>query len=481
MSQALHALCCLTLALLAPLASAASDTLLLQNAQVVDVEQGTVQLLDVLVEGDRISALLPPGDGPDGGQRVDLAGRYLIPGLWDMHVHFEGRDLVEDNALLLPVYLAYGVTAVRDASGSLADTVLQWRGEIARGERLGPRIFTSGQKFEGIDSLWEGDREVGNREQMLAGMDEQQELGVDFIKVTENTLPPELFLQTVAEAHRRGLLVSTHVPLGLGIFELAEAGLSSIEHASYLLRLGYIDKENVDEETIARQVRDGRLGTEQANAAYSDHFDQDTANAAYMRLAAAGVAVTPTLIGGRQLAWLAESDHREDAFLRYLTDDFTAKYQWRIDRMAGETEDQRAARKARYNLTAAQVPQLQAAGVTLLAGSDSAALNTYVYPAQALHDELALFTDAGLSPLHALQAATINGARFMRLGDDYGSIAPGKQADLVVLEENPLEDIRATTRIQALVHGGQLYDRAVLDALLEQAAARKKALEAGTP
>lgn len=476
MPRHLHALLCLTLLLLSAPGNAADDTLLLQNARVVDVEQGTVQSRDVLLEGGRISALLPPGGTSVEGRRVDLAGRYLIPGLWDMHVHFEGPDLVEDNALLLPVYLAYGITAVRDASGSLARTVLDWRGEIARGERLGPRIFTSGQKFEGIDSLWQGDREIGNRQQMLAGMDEQQALGVDFIKVTENTLAPELFLETVAEAHRRGLLVSTHVPLSLGIFELADAGLSSIEHASYLLRLGH-----PDEESIARQVRAGRLGAEQASAAYTDQFDQDTANAAYTRLAAAGVAVTPTLIGGRQLAWLEETDHSADTFLRYLTDDFTANYQWRIERMAGETADERRARKARYTRTAAQVPQLQAAGVTLLAGSDSAALNTYVYPAQALHDELALFTAGGLSPLHALQAATINGARFLRLADDYGSIAPGKRADLVVLAENPLEDIRATRTVQGLVYGGRFYDRAALDALLETAAARKQALEAGAP
>ncbi|GAB3279350.1 amidohydrolase family protein [Parahaliea aestuarii] len=463
----------LTLTLIA-LHSHAGESLLLTNVQVVDVEQGRLLQRDVLLEGGRIAGLRQPAAPAVAERTLDLGGRYLIPGLWDMHVHFEGTDLVEDNALLLPLYLAYGITAVRDASGSLAGTVLDWRREIAAGERLGPRIFTSGQKFEGVDSLWEGDREIADRAQMLAGMDEQQALGVDFIKITENTLPPALFLETVAEAHRRSLLVSTHVPLGLGIFELAAAGVSSIEHASYLLRLG-----SADEEDIARAVRAGELGADDANARYDRDFNQATANAAYARLAALDVAVTPTLIGGRQLAWLDETDHSDDAFLRYLTQQFTAKYQWRIGRMAGETAAQRAARKERYRLIAAQLPPLQEAGVTLLAGSDSAALNTYVYPAQALHDELALFVEAGLTPLQALQAATINGARFMRLGDDYGSISPGKRADLVVLEENPLEDIAATRAIHSLIRGGEVFDRAALDGMLDAAAARKQALETG--
>lgn len=449
-------------------------TLLLQNARVVNVETGSVEVRDVAVGNGVITAIAPPGQhGVAADRRVDLQGRYLIPGLWDMHVHFEGRELVEDNALLLPVYLAYGVTGVRDSAGNLAATVLRWRDEVAAGDRLGPHVFTAGQKFEGIDSIWDGDREVANREQMLAGMDEQSELGVDFIKITDNTLPPDLFLATVAEAHRRGFLVSAHIPLGLSFDELTDAGLSSVEHASNLLRLG-----NPQEPAIARAVREGKMSKDEATGAYSGTFDQETANAAYRRLARAGVSVTPTLIGGRQLAWLDQTDHSKDDFLRYLTTAFTAKYQWRIDRMAGETSADKAARKARYELVARQLPALQEAGVQLLAGSDSAALNTYVYPAEALHEELELFTDAGLTPLEALQSATINGARFMRRSSDFGSIAVGKRADLVALNSNPLDDIRASRDIHAVIVGGKVFDRAQLDALLEQAAQARAALDA---
>ncbi len=462
----------LLLCFLSPLVLASGDELLLRNANVVNVETGQIDTLDVLVRKGRIAAIEKPGRIETTPKAIDLTGRYLMPSLWDMHVHFEGRDLVEDNALLLPVYLAYGITAVREAASNLAPTVLAWREEVARGDRLGPRIFTAGRKFEGINSLWDGDREIGSVAELRAGMDEQQRLGVDFIKVTENTLQPDLFLETVREARRRGLTVSTHVPLGLGIFELAEAGVSSIEHASYLLRLG-----SADEEKVALAVREGRMGPEAANQHYRSKFEQETANAAYQRLAELGVAVTPTLIGGRQLAWLQDTDHSDDEFLRFLTQAFTANYQWRIDRMAGETDAERQARKSRYTLTAAQVPALQSAGVLLLAGSDSAALNTYVYPAEALHEELSLFVDAGLEPLAALQAATINGAIFMGVDEEYGSVSVGKRADLLVLEGNPLETIHATRHIHALVHGGRYLDRAALDGLLNEAGVKRARLD----
>lgn len=458
--------------LLGPCAALA-DSLTLANANVVNIHSGEVELRDVVVRDGVILSLSAPGSETTADTpRVDLQQRYLIPGLWDMHVHFEGRDLVEDNALLLPVYLAYGITGVREAASNLADTVLAWRGEIARGERLGPHLFTAGQKFEGIDSLWDGDREVGSLEEMRRGMDDQQAKAVDFIKITANTLEPELFLATATEAQQRGFLVSGHVPLSLGIFELVEAGLSSIEHASHMLRLGH-----PREEDIARAVRAGSITPESAQAAYRSEFDQAVALAAYSKLAESGVALTPTLIGGRQLAWLDEIDHSNDLFLQYLTEDFTANYQWRIQRMADETRAQSQQRKLTYQLIAAQIPLLHDAGVLLLAGSDSAALNTYVYPAEALHTELGLFTDAGLTPLQALRAATINGAQFMGRADRYGSVEVGKAADLVVLESNPLEDIRAVGRINALVYGGQYFDRRRLNQLLENAARRKRVLE----
>lgn len=452
-------------------ASELQSSLVLHNIQLVDVTAGQlVQHKMLLIEQGKITAVLPENKLNDYQHLPQLDGQsqYLIPALWDMHVHFEGRNLVEDNALLLPVYLAYGITAVREAASNLAPVVLKWRQEIATGQRLGPRIFTAGQKFEGIDSLWDGDLEIGSHQDMLAGMAKLQKMQVDFIKITENTLQPDLYLDTIAEARRRGWRVSSHVPYGTSIAELAEAGVSSIEHASYLLRLGF-----ADEAQIAAAVRAGTMTNRQAGAYYQQGFDQHLAFYGYQMLARQQVAVTPTLIGGRQLAYLAETDHSQDPFLQYLTSDFTDNYQWRIERMANETAAQSAERKQRYHLIAQQLPFLQQAGVLLLAGSDSAALNTYVYPAQALHDELALMQQAGLTPAQVLRSATINGATFMGLQAEYGTIAAAKQADLLLLSENPLHDINAVRHIDSLIYAGKVYNRQALDELLQQAAARK--------
>ena len=145
--------------------------------------------------------------------------------------------------------------------------------------------------------------------------------------------------------------------------------------------------------------------------------------------------------------------------------------------MDGETAEQTRARQDQYALIAAQLPVMQAAGVLLLAGSDSAALNTYVYPALALHEELLLWQEAGMKPRQILQAATINGAKFFGVAAQTGTVNVGKEADLVILKSNPLNNIAATQEIDAVVLNGVAFDRLALDAMLETAAQAKQQLD----
>jgi imidazolonepropionase-like amidohydrolase len=450
------------------------DALLIYNARLIDVEHGGILQKDaVLLDSGRIIAIdnhSKLNDRLAEARQIDVRGKYVMPGLWDMHVHIEGENLIEDNRLLFPVYLAYGITTVRDCASDLGELVLAWRDSIAANQLLGPQIFTAGRKLEGINSIWKGDLEIGNERELQQSLDTLETLKVDFVKITENTLQGPLFLRSVQEAHKRGYKVSGHVPYELTIRELLNAGFSSVEHATYMLRLGS------DEEMIIDKLDSGTMNRAEAGDWYLAHFNQDTAAAAYRELGKAGLAVTPTLIGGRQLAYLDETDHSRDEFLQYLTDRFISNYQWRIDRMAGEGSEQKQIRKDRYHLVASQLPYLQQAGITLLAGSDAAALNTYVYPALALHEELGLFREAGLEPLEILRAATINGARFMGRDASMGSIAIGKQADLLILNDNPLEDIRSTTDIYALIKDGTYLDRTALDGFLEAAKTQKQVL-----
>ena len=172
-----------------------------------------------------------------------------------------------------------------------------------------------------------------------------------------------------------------------------------------------------------------------------------------------------------------DDNHHDDEYLGYLTERFTDKYSWRIDRMSKETPVEREQRKQRYQLLLSQLPLIEQAGIPLLAGSDSAALNTFVYPALALHEELAIFQQAGLEPLTILQSATINGAKFTGRDKRLATIEQGKEADLVILNSNPLENINATQDIFAVVNNGVFLDRKKLDALLEEAHQKKLELD----
>ncbi|MGE0589474.1 MAG: amidohydrolase family protein [Cyclobacteriaceae bacterium] len=452
-----------------------NDNLLIYNARIVQIETGAIEEGAILISGDKIKAVgsyTKLKRGVKSDRQVDAQGRYVIPGLWDMHIHLEGKDLVPDNKALLPVFLAYGVTTVRDCASDLGEQVLQWRKEIASGELIGPTIYTAGRKLEGKNSIWKDDLEIENESELNQMLDLLDRYKVDFVKITENTLGGDLFLKSVKAAHARGYRVSGHVPYDLTIAELHAAGYTSVEHASYLLRLGS------DEQRIKNDLINGTITKAQAEEKYTSGFDQKLAIQKYKVLGDAGLFICPTLIGGRQLAYLDETDHKADEFLSYLTDRFTSNYQWRIERMSNETPEQRQQRKDRYLLLRDQLPLIQQSGIRIIAGSDAAALNTYVYPAEALLQELEIFQEAGLTPLQILQNATLNGARYFNVTDKTSFIAKDHVADLVLLNENPLSDVGALRKIHSVVKFGRYFSREELDEMLRQAREIKEQLDA---
>jgi imidazolonepropionase-like amidohydrolase len=169
----------------------AQEQTLLANARIVDVVKGTVTPGSVLIQ----DGIIVRTGTPDEMNRipvkyyVECTGKYIIPGLWDMHVHLEGAELVEDNQALLPVFLAYGITTVRDCASDLGEQVLAWRDEIADGKRTGPTIYTAGLKLEGKNSIWKGDLEIENEDELKAMLDKLDRFKVDFVKITEIPCP----------------------------------------------------------------------------------------------------------------------------------------------------------------------------------------------------------------------------------------------------------------------------------------------------
>ena len=454
-------------------ANSQNKSVLIFNANVVDVKTGKISKNQaILIENQTIKNL---GSFKKlnnlAAQKIDAKGKYVIPGLWDMHIHIEGQDLVDDNKALFPVFIAHGITTVRDAASDLGLQVLKWRDEINEGKLLGPTIFTAGRKLEGLNSIWKGDLEIENEVQLTQMLNYLDSLKVDFVKITENTLKGDLFLKSVIEAKKRGYLVTGHVPYDLTINDLANEGFTAIEHASYLLRLGS------DENLSKKGILDGSLTKAQAEKNFLLNFNQEKASKAYAEMAKKNVAVCPTLIGGKQLAYLDENNHKNDDFQKYLTKRFMSNYQWRIDRMANDTPEQKQQRKDRYQLIAKQLPFVQNSGMLIIAGSDCAALNTFVYPAASLIEELGLFQKSGMKPLEILQSATMNGAKFMGKFDAVGSLDEGKVADLVILDENPLLDINAVSKTFGVFTKGRYFDKNALNEMLNEAAKKKAELD----
>ena len=442
--------------------------LLIRSATIIDVRDGNlIPDRSIVIRGREIVAVGPG----DLGRRysavriVDAAHRYVMPGLWDMHVHFGGgTELVAENQALLPLYVAHGVTTVRDAAADLSGHVLAWRRAIAEGALLGPTIFTSGPKLEGYRPSWRGTLEVGTPEEVVSALERLQAMHVDFVKITDNTLKPETYLFAVREATRRGLRTSAHVPMALTIEQVISAGLTSIEHLEYLLKAG-----SVAETQVAADYAAGRLTYAESAQALAAGFDRERAMRAYRGLAARGTFVTPTLNGSRIIAYLDRDDHSRDPFLAYIGPGLRATYAWRVERAAKDDAAAIERRHRRYKLLEAVLPMLQVAGVSILAGTDAGYLNSFNYPGLGLHEELALFVECGLTPLQALQASLLAGPRFFGLERRYGSIEPGREADLLLLERNPLEDIHATRSIEGVVLHGRYLDRAALDRLLTPA------------
>ena len=444
---------------------------LIRHAAVVDIEHARI-ISDqaIAIEGDTIRAI-----GPDRSlarkfaapRTIDATGKFVMPGLWDMHVHFGGEQLIEENKALLPLYVAFGVTTVRDCAEDISPSVLEWRSGVAEGRLLGPTIYTSGPKLEGHKPIWKGTIEVGTPAEVDAALDRLQAMKVDFVKITDNTLKPEIFLYALKAAKSRGLKTSAHTPYALTIEQAAAAGLNSVEHLDYLIKAGSPQEASIGADYAAKKLSYG-----EASDKFVETFDPNYAAQEYRRLAELGVYVTPTLNMSRILAYLDREDHSRDAALAYIGPGLRKSYEWRIERAAKATSAQVEARHREYELSLKVLPMLRDAGIPILAGTDAGYLNSFNYPGEGLHEELERYVEAGLTPQQALVTATITGPAFLGRRDRYGGLADGKAADILVLNTNPLSDVRATRDIRGVVLHGKWLDRAALDKLLADTKAK---------
>ena len=438
---------------------------IINHVTVVDVATGQLTPNRVVaISRGKIVAVEPADrDSYAAKQYVNGNGRYLIPGLWDMHVHFRGGDsLIAANKKSLTLFLAHGITTVRDAGGDLTPSVRQWRQDMDAARLAGPRIFTSGPKIDGPGAYWPGSLEVETPAQIKRALDSLQRLRVDYVKLYDSKISGAAYLETIRQAQRRGLKTTGHMPYSVTLGDAVRRGLDATEHLYYVFKAC-----SGKEDSLTALVRNSLntpkpLGLFATLPAVYDTYSPAAATRIFALMAKRHTAVVPTLYIQQVLAALPVNNHSQDTLRAYIDPRIQATY---TRRLASARQQPVAVQEFNKKLNVkfmSMIPQMQAAGVTILAGSDSGPFNSFIYPGASLQGELEQLVQAGLTPLQALQAATINGARFMGVANHTAAIAPGKDADLVLLTANPLENIRNIRQIDAVVSRGKAYPAAAL-------------------
>ncbi len=443
-----------------------NDLLVLDNVTVVDVRTGKLEPdQTVILERHRIFSIRPSKAAkyPRNADSVNGKGGYLIPGLWDMHVHLVFGDWFPDaKDISLPLFIANGVTGVRDM-GSELDVVQDWRNQIAAGRLIGPRILTSGPMLDGPRPRFPSSVAIASPEDARHAVDDLKARGADFIKL-QSLIPREAVLAIAEEAKKQGIAFEGHVPDAVRASEMSEAGMKSFEHL-----IGIFEgSSSAEDDFLKGNKTEGRfLAT----------YDAVRAASLAALLAKNHTWQCPTLVWERGGNLLDVSDFSGDARVKYVPGPWKKKTWKRFTEeiTQGYGTDDIATRKKFIEKELEVVRMLHQAGVPFVAGTDTPA-GVHIFPGFSLHEELQRFVAAGFTPLEALQTATLNPARFFGMETQLGTVEEGKLADLVVLSGNPLEDISNTQKIAGVFVNGRYFSHPQIENMLRgvEAAARRR-------
>ncbi len=452
----------------AAVASSATRPIAFTHVNVIDMTGSPAQAdMTVVIDGQRITGLGKQGrvQIPDNAQVINARDKYLIPGLWDMHVHEIFGDWLPKNEEIIPLlFVANGVTGVRDMGGDL-EPLKQWRAEIAAGKMLGPRMVISGPMLDGPVPQFPSSVQIKEAADGRKAVDDLARGGADFIKI-QSLIPRDGYFAAADEAKKLGIVFVGHVPDAVRAVEASNAGQKSIEHLT-----GVFEGCSTVENELMKQPRGPGRGR------YLATYDPQRAKELVALFVKNQTWQVPTLYWERG-EWLIEQTNAgPDPLEKYapaawkqrtwpmFTSDITKHY----------STDPVSERQQFFQKELQMIGEMNQAGLPIMAGTDTAA-GVRVYPGFSLHEELVLLVQAGLSPMQALQAATSNPARFFGFADS-GTISKGKRADLVLLDANPLDNIANTRKIRSVVLAGRYLSRDDLDGLLhrvQRAAAASK-------
>ena len=433
-----------------------SPNLIIQNVTIVDVTGGALLSHRTVVvrEGKIVDiAEANAAAGDKKAIRVKGTAKFLIPGLWDMHVHMVFGDwFPRGKEITVPLFVANGITGVRDMGGEL-DVLQQWRKEIEAGTMIGPRIVMSGPMLDGPQPRFPSSIAIKTPEDGRRAVDDLKRRGVDFIKL-QSLIPREAVFAIADEARKHGITFVGHVPDSVRASEMSNAGQKSFEHL-----IGIFEgSSRLEDEFLKGGKTEGKfLAT----------YDPQRAAALFALLAKNQTWQCPTLVWERGGNLIELSDFAHDTRAKYVPaywKDVTWK-RFTDEITHGFNTDDLATRRHFVEKELEVVNAMHRAGIPFLAGTDTPP-GVYIFPGFSLHEELQRFVAAGFTPLEALQTATLNPAKFLGKEDQLGTIEKGKLADMVLLDANPLDNIRNTQKIAGVVVNGRYLSRVDLDKVL---------------
>lgn len=448
---------------------------LIRNVAVVDVVNGVIlPSRNVVIRGRRIESI--DASVSESGQNdlvvVEGGGKFLIPGLWDMHVH----SIKLSPQFNHPLFIANGITGAREMWGcpSLPDSFLacredteRWNEGLRDHSSLAPRyIQRSSFAINGAEGV-PADAPIffraRNADEARSLAAHHADAGTELLKVYTD-LSVDAYAALAAEASARGISLVGHLPVRVPLETALAAGQRSIEHPRVFLFECY---RNIEELRALPSPMAAYSRSKEIQAGMVDEHDPERCAELMAAMAASDTWWTPTLQVLRMSAQAGNREFREDPRLRYIPFLINAGL-WGpdADRWAenAANESGRNLQAQLYQLALDNVRQAHAAGVRIVAGTD--APDGYVFPGFAIHDELSELVRAGLTPADALRSATIDAALFTGEAKDHGSIEVGKVGDMILLDADPLNDIHNTAKISGLFFNGQYLDRAALDELL---------------
>lgn len=432
------------------------DILIISNTNIINIMTGEIsQSKDIWIENDKILKIIPHNnDDQKNSTVVDATNKYVIPGLWDMHAHIVDYDWVPK------LYIALGITGIRSMhGGTLIDSVVSKRKD---GFFSGVEFLYSGSIVDGPGHNWPGSAVAHNPEEGRKIVREQYRRGYDFVKVYDK-LDSTTYMAIADECKKLHFPFAGHVPMTITTEQAISAGQKSIEHTLGLEHLSsdpYCFNWNSNDSTIpSRGEMISKFLKLYDPSLYPEFLKITTSHNTWF---------CPTMVSNKTFAYKNDSIFKNDERLKYIPTKEQDYWFGKNSEAPSYMESQKKYEQAEityYNLMRTSLKPMLDHGARFLAGTDTS--NPNIYPGFSLHDELQIFVEAGFTELEALQTATINPAIYSGRDKELGTIEQGKIANLLLLDKNPLENIKNTLSIYGSVRRGEYLDRVALDKLLE--------------